>query len=128
MTTALELRREGWKPYVEAARRRPPPPGLAPLEQHAREQLLARTRAAAEVLKTRFGVRHVILFGSLAHGAWFTPDADVDLAVEGLQSQDYWDAWRVAEELIGQRSVDLIEYETAGASLQRAIQRSGMEL
>lgn len=77
MTTALELRREGWKPYVEAARRRPPPPGLALLEQHAREQLLGRIRAAAEVLKTRFGVRHVVLFGSLAHGAWFTPDADV---------------------------------------------------
>jgi len=56
------------------------------------------------------------------------PDSDVDLAVEGLIGEDYWRAWRLAEEIIGDRPVDLIEMETAGESLRRAIQRYGVEL
>jgi hypothetical protein len=53
----------------------------------------------------------------------------VDLAVEGLKSgKDYWEAWRVVEEIIADRLVDLIEIETAGESLRQAIQRHGAEL
>jgi len=80
------------------------------------------------VLKTRFSARRVVLFGSLAHAAWFMPDSDVDLAVEGLAGDDYWQAWRLVEEIIGDRPVDLIDIETVGESLQRAIQRYGVEL
>jgi len=126
--TALELTREGWQSYLEAGRRRPAPPGLTPLEQRARERLLKCVRDAAALLKTRYGARRVILFGSLAHAAWFMSDSDVDLVVEGLPSDDYWQAWRVVEEIIGDRPVDLIEIESAGESLQRAIQRYGVEL
>jgi tRNA nucleotidyltransferase (CCA-adding enzyme) len=84
MPTALELTREGWKPYLEAIRRRPAPPALAPAERREHARLLSRVREAAEALKARFGARRVVLFGSLAHAAWFVPDSDVDLAVEGL--------------------------------------------
>ena len=128
MPTALDLTREEWKSYLEAARRRPAPAGLTPAEQHERERLLDRIREAATVLKTRFGARRVILFGSLAHAAWSTPDSDVDLAVEGLVGEDYWRAWRVLEAIIEDRPVDLIETEMAGESLRRAIQRHGVEL
>ena len=128
MPTALELTREGWKSYLEAARRRPAPPGLTPAERRAREQLLDRIREAAAEIKTRFGAQRVVLFGSLAHAVWFVPDSDVDLAVEGLAGDDYWQAWRLAEEIIGDRPVDLIEIEAASESLRRAIQRHGVEL
>ena len=128
MPTALELTREGWKPYIEAVRCRPTPSGLSPDERHARERLLGRIRDASVALKSRFGARRVILFGSLAHAAWFMPDSDVDLAVEGLTGNDYWKAWRMVEEIIGDRPVDLIEIETAGESLLRAIQRYGVDL
>ena len=128
MPTALELTREEWKHYLEAARHRPPPLELTPAEQNEREQLLERIREAAAMLKARFGVRRVVLFGSLAHAAWFTPDSDVDLAVEELGGDAYWQAWRLLEELIADRPVDLVELETAGESLQRAIQRYGVEL
>jgi predicted nucleotidyltransferase len=89
---------------------------------------LERIREAADVLKTRFGARRVVLFGSLAHAAWFTPDSDVDLAVEGLEGDTYWQAWRLLEELIAVRPVDLVELETAKEPLRRAIQRYGVEL
>jgi len=128
MPTALALTREGWKTYQEAARRRPAPPAVTPVEQQERERLLARIREGAAALKAHFGVRRVLLFGSLAHGGWFVPDSDVDLAVEGLASDDYWAAWRLVEEVIGDRPVDFIEVETAGESLRRAIERYGIEL
>jgi predicted nucleotidyltransferase len=128
MPTALELTREGWKSYLEAARRRPVPSELTSAERRARERLLDRIREAAVLLKARFGAQRVVLFGSLAHVAWFVPDSDVDLAVEGLAGDDYWQAWRLVEEIIGDRPVDLIEIEMVGESLKRAIQRYGVEL
>ena len=128
MPTALELSREGWKPYLEAVRRRPTRPALTAAERRERERLLNRIREAAEALKTRFGARRVVLFGSLAHAAWFVPDSDVDLAVEGLRGQAYWEGWRLVEEIIGDRPVDLIEIEMVGESLRKAIERYGVEL
>jgi predicted nucleotidyltransferase len=77
--------------------------------------------------ETQFGARRIVLFGSLAHSAWFVPDSDVDLAVEGLKG-DFWQAWRQVEEIVGDRQVDFIEIENASNSLQRAIRRYGVEL
>lgn len=128
MPTALELTREGWKPYLETARCRPAPPEPTAAEQGERARLLTRVREAATALKAQFDVRRVVLFGSLAHAAWFVPDSDVDLAVEGLREDDYWEAWRLVEEVIGDRPVDLIEIESAGESLRRAVDRYGVEL
>jgi predicted nucleotidyltransferase len=128
MPTALELTREEWQPYIEAARRRPTLHDFSPVEHHEREQLLSRIHEAAAILKSRFGARRVILFGSLADAEWFTPDSDVDLAVEGLAADAYWQAWRLTEEIIGDRTVDLVDIETAKESLLRAIRRYGVEL
>jgi len=52
----------------------------------------------------------------------------VGLAVEGLDSDNYWRAWRVVEEVTSDREVDLIEIETATESLRRAIERHRAEL
>jgi predicted nucleotidyltransferase len=128
MPTALELTRQEWQPYLEATRRRLPLPQLTPAQRDERERLLNRIREVAAMLKKRFGAKRVILFGSLAHAAWFTPGSDIDLAVEGLAKDAYWQAWRMAEELISDRAIDLVELETVRESLLRAIQRHGVEL
>ena len=125
MPTALQLGRTGWQSYIEAARRRAASQESSTGVDTERAQLYQRVGAVAAALKTRFGARRVVLFGSLAHGAWFAPDSDVDLAVEGLLGDSYWQAWRLAEEMISDRSVDLIEIETASASLRQAIERYG---
>jgi hypothetical protein len=52
----------------------------------------------------------------------------VDLAVEGLFRDDYWEAWARVEEIIADRPVDLIEMETASESVRRTVLRYGMEL
>ncbi len=76
---------------------------------------------AAAALRSRFAVRRVVVFGSLAHAAWLIPDSDVDLAVEGLAPKDYWQAWRMVEEIIGDRPVDLVEIGSAGSLCGRLL-------
>lgn len=128
MPTALELSRDEWKRYIGPSGRRRSRPILTEAERHERERLLQRVRDAAAVLKARFAVRRVVLFGSLASEAWFVSDSDVDLAVEGLDAKDYWRAWQLVEEIIADRPVDFVEIETADSALARAIQRYGVEL
>ncbi|MDQ4076605.1 MAG: nucleotidyltransferase domain-containing protein [Chloroflexota bacterium] len=128
MPTALELTPEERMRYVRAARRQPPPPELTADQRAEREALLARARAAARELKQRCGAKRVLLFGSLAHAAWFTPGSDVDLAVEGLADGTFWEAWRLAETVVADRRVDLVELESVGDSLRAAIARHGVEL
>jgi len=128
MPTALELPRDKWAPYLEAARQRPLPEKTNLEERRERDRLLLCVRQAAGMLKTQFGVRRVILFGSLAHATWFPRESDVDLAIEGLASDDYWRAWRAVEDVITDREVDLIEIEMATDSLRGAIERHGVEL
>ena len=128
MPTALELTREGWQPYIDAARRRPAPSKPTAAELRERDQLVDRARQVSEQLKARFGARRGILFGSAVDPVWFDADSDVDLAVEGLAPGVFWQAWGLAEDIIGDRSVDLIEIETARPSLLRSIRRDGLEL
>ena len=129
MSTALELGPKGWRQYIETASlRRPTKSGLTHAEKEKRKQILKKVIKAADALKARFGTRRIILFGSLAHEAWFTQRTDVDLAVEGLSGDDYWQAWKLAEEVISDLPVELIDLDIASESLRSAIQRTGIEL
>ncbi len=133
MPTALELSREDWQPYIRGAIKRASSENLVGDErlrpsEHLRRSLLRKVRLAADMLRERFGVQRVILFGSLAREEWFTTDFDVDLAVEGLAPERYWEAWRSVEELISDVPVDFAEIEIARPSLRRAIMRHGIEV
>jgi predicted nucleotidyltransferase len=130
MPTALELTPAERQAYIEAIRRRASSgkKTLSPAEAAEREQLLEQVKQVAAEIKARFGARRVILFGSLAHQAWFRPDSDIDIAIEGLEGAVYWQAWRYAEEMLTNRSVDLLDIGTASPSLKRSVQRYGIEL
>lgn len=128
MSTALELKSKGWHHYIRTASLRHPSSELTPTQKEEKNQLLEKVRKVAENLKERFGARRVILFGSLAQSSKLMIDSDVDLAVEGLESSEYWDAWRAAEDLIYDRPIDLVEIETASTSLKNAIEQLGIEL
>jgi predicted nucleotidyltransferase len=128
MPTALELSREEWQKYIEAARQRPSLPGVSLSEKAMRGQLLKRVRQAANQLKKEFGVEKVILFGSLTDSSQFWPNSDVDLAVVGLRSEAYFEAWRVVEMTIEDCAVDLVELEKATDSVRQAILKYGVEV
>jgi uncharacterized protein len=57
------------------------------------------------LLVQKYGVRRIILFGSLARGR-FDAESDIDLAVEGLAKEDYFTALAAASDL-ADRWVDL---------------------
>ena len=128
MRTVLDLTPDERAQYVRAARRGGAVASGSVGDPVEREALLGRCRAAAALLKTNFGARRVILFGSLAHSAWDTAASDVDLGVEGLSPEGYWQAWAMLEDLFPERPVDLVDLETVQDSLHQAIQRGGKEL
>ncbi len=128
MPTALELKREGWDAYVREARehlRKRPRPQI---DEAKRAALLERVKRAAAMLKEEFGATSVILVGSLAHGAWFTPESDVDLVVVGIRPEDFWRAWRLVEEIIGDREVDLVDADTLSDTFRDKVEREGIPL
>ena len=130
MPTVLDLTSEERQHYVAALRARMTRQSkpLSAADRKVREDLLSVVSQVASQIKLRFGATRVVLFGSLAHEAWFWPESDVDLAVEGLDSTSYWEAWRLAEQIIHGRNVDMVEIESARPALKRAIERYGVEL
>jgi len=128
MATALELKREGWFRFMATDPIREVVAEVPQESLREREKILEKIRKAANLLKTKFGVKRVILIGSLAHAAWFTSESDVDIVVEGLPNHLFWEAWKVLEDEIVDRPVDLIDLESASSSLIRSINRNGIEL
>ena len=70
-------------------------------EAERRERLLAQSTPLFE----RYGVREVVLFGSVLEGRSAT-SSDVDLLVRPLRGADYWNFKRDIEEVMN-RPVDL---------------------
>jgi predicted nucleotidyltransferase len=93
-----------------------------------RRQAWRFARRAAALLKQEYGATRVVVFGSLAHGAWFHAGSDLDLAVEGLKPGVIWRAWSAVERVAPGFQVDLIELETATDRLHQRIQEQGKEL
>jgi predicted nucleotidyltransferase len=96
-------------------------------ERRAREAREVAQRAAV-LLKSRFDVQRVILFGSLARRDLFHQRSDIDLAVEGIKGRDFWRAWSALDTLGLEWEIDLVDVETASLSLRSTIEREGVEL
>jgi predicted nucleotidyltransferase len=87
-----------------------------------RARALAAAEACAKLLKERFGARRVIPFGSLiGRGPWHDR-SDADLAVEGLQPEDYIPALTACWELFPPDvELDLVPLEQAPPELKARI-------
>ncbi len=92
-----------------------------------RDDLLGRVKRLAVILKRDFGVKKVLLFGSLVTAPGFASGADVDLAVEGLEMSAYWRALELADGMIRDHAVYFIALESVSDSLRQSIERYGVE-
>jgi len=124
--TAIQVTDEEMAIYRATARHR---------EEQERQEQERRAREAWEVaqraavlLKSRFDVQRVILFGSLARRDLFHQRSDIDLAVEGITSRDFWRAWSALDTLGREFEIDLVDVETASLSLRSEIEQEGVEL
>ncbi|MFQ6057988.1 MAG: hypothetical protein ACE5MB_03785 [Anaerolineae bacterium] len=77
-------------------------------------EALAAAKACADLLRTRFGARRVIIFGSLVgEGPWHDR-SDIDLAVEGLAGEDFFAAYSACCALLPPGlGLDLVPLEDA---------------
>lgn len=85
-------------------------------------------RQAARLLRERYGVRRARVFGSLVHPARFHPDSDVDLAVEGLETTDYWDALADVLFFDDEIALDLVDPDTCPPAIWERVEREGVDL
>ena len=92
-----------------------------------RKEALEKASIIADTLKHKYGVKKVVLFGSTAKGK-FWQHSDIDLAVFGLDENNYVDVLWEASQLALPFSVDIVLAERASELLQQKIQGEGVEL
>ena len=90
------------------------------------QQGWAVARQATYILKTEFGVRRVVLFGSMLDVNALTWRSDIDLAVWGLAAHDLFKAG-AAIDRGHEFGIDLVPIEAARPHIRDAIEQ-GTEL
>lgn len=112
------------RPYVEGLGNR--------ARSWAKQCESARQRAREDAKKmaaflVAAGASKVVLFGSLVGGARFTPQSNIDLAVEGIDWPAYW---RILSELerMSAFNVDLVILEDADPEFGQRIILEGEDL
>lgn len=83
---------------------------------------------AAKLLRERFGVQRVVVFGSLVHEGRFTQWSDVDLAAWGLTAKNWLKAMAAVHELSDDITVNLVDITTCTPELRVVIERDGVDL
>jgi predicted nucleotidyltransferase len=92
------------------------------------EQAWNAARRAAELLKERFGVTRVVVFGSLVHRGCFTRWSDIDLAAWGIASEDTLRAIGYVMDLETPFEINLVDIQTARPSILKIIEQEGVEI
>lgn len=94
-----------------------------------REALLSAARRWAAEVHTRYPDVSIRLFGSLVSAErWRGVASDIDLAVAGVHGADYWQIWKMAEDMLPGARIDLVDLEMATSSFREAVERSGVQL
>jgi uncharacterized protein len=83
---------------------------------------LALATRCARVLRDRFKASRVIPFGSVVGSGTWHPGSDLDLAVEGIPPEQFFQALAALRELLPPGlDVDLVDLEQAGEALRARI-------
>lgn len=90
------------------------------------QQGLEVARRSAQILKQEFGAGRVVLFGSMLDHERMWWGSDIDLAVWGLPSEDFFKAG-AAIERFHNFAIDLVEIQSAKPHILDAIEQ-GQEL
>lgn len=85
--------------------------------------LLKKTKAFSCLLAKKYQIRKVYLFGSLAEGL-ILKGSDIDLAVEGMDLEDYLKALAEYREIKG-RHLDLLHLDFCKPQLRQAVLKEG---
>lgn len=92
----------------------------------SQQEKIKIAQQCADILKTKFGVEKVILFGSLLDYREMNYNSDIDLAVLGLPEKQLWLAGALLEKN-HDFDIDLVEIEKAKPHILQAIKK-GIDL
>jgi predicted nucleotidyltransferase len=126
--TALDLSPEELKKYrpLEAIRRRRARTRVEVAKRRRRAYAVALK--AAKLLKTKFGAKGVILFGSLARRGSFTLYSDIDLAVQGIHPFEFYTASAAIEHTSTEFKIDLVDPKECSPAMLAEIEKDGKPL
>jgi predicted nucleotidyltransferase len=85
-------------------------------------------RKAAAVLRSKYGVSRVVVFGSLLRKEMFTSWSDVDIAAWGIAPDQTFRAIADVLFLSSHIEVNLVDVNTSSAALLATIEREGVDL
>ena len=126
--TALELTPVEWRRYrlSEAVERREKAKDVA-VDVRKREAWgIAGT--AAQLLRKEFGAQKVVVFGSLAHEKGFGLWSDIDLGAWGIPPEKFYSAVAAATGLSPFFKIDLVDVAECRPTLQKVIEKEGIEV
>ena len=124
--SAVSVTEDKREVYIRWLRRRASSPAAKNEKLHARAWEVAQV--AAQLLKERYGVNRVRVFGSLVHAGRFHTGSDIDLAVEGLKPADYWEAVTSVLFLDNRIPVELVEKTECRPEIWKVVEREGVDL
>lgn len=126
--TALELTPQEWRAYQPGKFAGAQPTSRTATDDRRRRRAWRIARQAAQLLRQRYHATKVVLFGSLAHDAWFTSWSDIDLAAWGIPPEQFYSAVAAVTELSATFKIDLVDADACRPSLRTVIEREGIEL
>ena len=83
---------------------------------------------AADYLKKVYSVKKVFLFGSLVNKKYFHAHSDIDIAVDGLPEESYYQAVGEIMNLIQDFEIDIVDLNTCKPALKKSIMQNSVEL
>jgi predicted nucleotidyltransferase len=83
-------------------------------------------KRAAEILRGRFHVSQVVVFGSLVHEGCFTRWSDIDIAAWGIAPEDTLRAIGAIMDMEANFVVNLVDINIARSSLVEIIEKEGV--
>ncbi len=102
--------------------------GRPAVSQELYEHAWETARRAAQLLKDRYGVDRVRVFGSLIHEERFHPGSDIDLAVEGLRPSDFWEALTSVMFFDDRVSIEMVDRATCRPEIWNVVEQEGIDL
>lgn len=98
-------------------------------EQAMKAEAISKAKEIADYLKTKYDVKNIYLFGSLAWRKKFTCHSDIDLYIESFPKEKcYWEAVAKSEEIAAPYPVTIVMAENANPGMKDKIVREGLLL
>ncbi len=96
--------------------------------EQRRQQAWIVVRQIADMLRTTFDAKQLIVFGSLADKGPFDDRSDIDLAVGGMRPTDFFRAYAQAMAVSSTFKLDLVDLDDCPTQMRQTILRSGVPL